>query len=101
MCQSIQHIFSSKDSLRIGDQSKSRFNIDLLKEVISRTSKLRKSSSKVMEQIQSARAQVFNPTILQTQVLRVEQVNESCIRVHIKELNRELCIELSTLYTKL
>ena len=54
-----------------------------------------------MEQIQSARAQVFNSTILQTQVLRVEQVNESCIRVNIKELNRELCIELSTLYTKL
>ena len=37
--------------------------------------------------------------VLQTQVLRVGQVNESCIRVNIRELNRELCTRLSALYT--
>jgi len=37
--------------------------------------------------------------VLQTQVLRVEQVDELHIGVNIKELDRELCTGLSTLYT--
>jgi len=37
--------------------------------------------------------------MLQTQVLRVGQVNEPCIRVNTRELNRELHTRLSTLYT--
>ena len=39
--------------------------------------------------------------MLQTQVLRVGQANEPCIRVNTRKLNRELYTELSTLYTKL
>jgi len=38
--------------------------------------------------------------LLQTQDLRVGQANESCIRVNTRKLNRELCIDLSILYTK-
>jgi len=38
--------------------------------------------------------------ILQTQDLRVGQVNKSCIEVNIRELDRELSTGLSTLYTK-
>ena len=38
--------------------------------------------------------------MLQSQDLRVGQVKESYIRVNIREFNRELCIGLSTLYTK-
>ena len=37
--------------------------------------------------------------MLQTQELRVVQEKESCIRVNTRELNRELCTGLSTLYT--
>jgi len=37
---------------------------------------------------------------LDTQVLSVEQVDESCIKVNIRELDRELCTQWSTLYTK-
>jgi len=36
----------------------------------------------------------------QTQDLRVGQANESYIRINTRELNRELCTGLSTLYTK-
>jgi len=39
--------------------------------------------------------------MLQTQELRVVQEKESCIWVNIRKLNRELCTELSTFYTKL
>ena len=38
--------------------------------------------------------------MLQSQDLGVGQVKESYIRVNTRELNRELCIELSILYTK-
>ena len=38
--------------------------------------------------------------MLQTQVLRVGQVNESCIGVNTRELNREFCTVLSIFYTK-
>ena len=31
--------------------------------------------------------------VLQTQVLRVGQVNKPCIRVNTRKLNRELCTE--------
>ena len=41
------------------------------------------------------------PRVLQTQELRVIQEEEPCIRVNTRELNRELCTRLSTLYTKL
>jgi len=37
--------------------------------------------------------------ILQTQDLRVNQEKKPCIRVNTRELNRELCTRLSTLYT--
>jgi len=36
--------------------------------------------------------------MLQTQDLRVDQANEPCIRVNTRELDRELCTDLSTLY---
>ena len=39
--------------------------------------------------------------ILQTQELKVVQEKKPYIRVNTRELNRELCTELSTLYTKL
>jgi len=39
--------------------------------------------------------------LLQTQELKIIQEKESCIRVNKRELNRELCTGLSTLYTKL
>jgi len=39
-------------------------------------------------------------TVLQTQDFRVSQEKKPCIRVNTRELNRELCTELSTLYTK-
>jgi len=42
----------------------------------------------------------FYKGVLQLKDLRVGQCEESCIRVNIKELNRELCTGLSTLYTK-
>jgi len=35
-----------------------------------------------------------------TQDFRVSQEKEPCIRVNIRELDRELCIRLSILYTK-
>jgi len=38
--------------------------------------------------------------MLQTQVLRVGQVNKSCIGVNTRELNREFCAVLSIFYTK-
>ena len=38
--------------------------------------------------------------VLQTQDLRVDQKKEPCIRVNTRELDRELCTGLSTLYTK-
>jgi len=38
--------------------------------------------------------------MLQFNDIRVDQRKEPCIRVNIKELNRELSTELSTLYTK-
>ena len=38
--------------------------------------------------------------VLQTQNFRVSQEKELCIRVNTRELNRELCTKLSTLYTK-
>ena len=37
--------------------------------------------------------------MLQTQDHRVDQEEELCIRVNTRELNRELCTRLSTLYT--
>ena len=37
--------------------------------------------------------------MLQSQDLRVGQVKEPCIRVNTRELNRDLCTRLSTLYT--
>ena len=37
--------------------------------------------------------------MLQTQDLRISQANESYIRVNIRELNKELCTDLFTLYT--
>ena len=36
--------------------------------------------------------------LLQTQDLRVDQEKKPCIRVNIRELNRELCTGLSILY---
>ena len=39
--------------------------------------------------------------MLQFQDLRVGQVKEPYIRVNTRELNRELCTELSILYTKI
>ena len=39
--------------------------------------------------------------MLQTQELRVVQEEEPCIWINTRELNRELCIESSTFYTKL
>ena len=36
--------------------------------------------------------------LLQTQDFRVSQEKEPCIRVNTRELDRELCTELSTLY---
>jgi len=39
--------------------------------------------------------------MLQSQDFRVSQVKEPCIRVNTRELDRELCIDMSTLYTKL
>ena len=39
--------------------------------------------------------------MLQSQDFRVSQVKEPCIRVNIREFNRELCTERFTLYTKL
>ena len=39
--------------------------------------------------------------VLQTQVLSVRQVNESCIRVNTRELDRELCTGLFTFIPKL
>ena len=38
--------------------------------------------------------------MLQTQDLRVDQANKPCIKVNTRELNRELCTDLSILYTK-
>jgi len=38
--------------------------------------------------------------MLQFSDLRVDQRREPCIRVNIRELNRELCTGLSTLYIK-
>jgi len=38
--------------------------------------------------------------MLQTQDLGVDQQKEPCIRVNTRELNKELCTGLSTLYTK-
>jgi len=38
--------------------------------------------------------------VLQSQDFRVGQVKEPCIRVNTRELNRELCTGLSTLYIK-
>ena len=38
--------------------------------------------------------------MLQFNDLRVDQRKEPCIQVNIRELNRELCTGLSTLYTK-
>jgi len=38
-------------------------------------------------------------SMLQIQDLKVSQVKELYIRVNIRELDRELCIRLSTLYT--
>jgi len=40
-----------------------------------------------------------NGLVLQTQVLRVGQEKEPCIKVNTRELNRELCTRLSILYT--
>jgi len=39
--------------------------------------------------------------MLQSQDFRVSQVKEPCIRVNTRELDRELCTDMSTLYTKL
>ena len=39
--------------------------------------------------------------ILRFNDLRVDQRKKPCIRVNTRELNRELCTRLSTLYTKL
>ena len=39
--------------------------------------------------------------MLQSQDLGVGQVKESCIKVNIRELDRELYTELSTLYIKI
>ena len=36
--------------------------------------------------------------MLQTQDLKISQANESYIGVNIRELNKELCINLFTLY---
>jgi len=44
--------------------------------------------------------EILTGVLLQMQVLRVGQVNESCIGVNTRELNRELCTGLSTFYTK-
>jgi len=38
--------------------------------------------------------------LLQLKDFRVGQCKEPCIRVNTRELNRELCTELSILYTK-
>jgi len=38
--------------------------------------------------------------MLQTQEIKVIQEKEPCIRVNIRELNRELYTGISTLYTK-
>ena len=38
--------------------------------------------------------------LLQSQDLRIGQVKKPCIRVNTSELDKELCIKLSTLYTK-
>jgi len=39
--------------------------------------------------------------LLQTQNFRVSQEKEPCIRVNTRELNREFCTRLSTLYIKI
>ena len=44
---------------------------------------------------------IYTERVLQTQELRVIQEKELCIRVNIRELDRELCIGLSTLYTNI
>ena len=44
--------------------------------------------------------EILTEVLLQMQVLRVGQVNESYIGVNTRELNRELCTGLSTFYTK-
>ena len=44
---------------------------------------------------------IHTERVLQTQELRVIQEKELCIRVNIRELDRELCIGLSTLYTNI
>ena len=49
----------------------------------------------------SKKLKVKTLVVLQSQDLRVGQVKESCIRVNIRELNKELCIRLSTLYTNI
>ena len=38
--------------------------------------------------------------VLLSQDLRIKQVKKPYIKVNTRELNRELCIGLSTLYTK-
>ena len=38
--------------------------------------------------------------VLLSQDFRVDQVKKTCIRVNTRELDRELCTELSILYTK-
>ena len=38
--------------------------------------------------------------MLQLKDIRVGQYKEPCIRVNIRELDRELCTELSILYTE-
>jgi len=43
----------------------------------------------------------FGTNMLQLKDLRVGQCKEPCIRVNTRKLNRELCTELSTFYTKL
>ena len=42
-----------------------------------------------------------NYLLLQTQNFRVSQEKELCIRVNTRELNRELCTGLFTLYTNI
>jgi len=39
--------------------------------------------------------------VLQLQNLRVSQVKEPLLELNIRELNKELCTGLSTLYTKI
>jgi len=72
------------------------FLSDLKEEFSKRDDKIIKDS-RIKED--RARKQDNRRVLLQSQDLRVGQVKEPCIRVNIRELNRELYTKSSILYT--